>query len=782
MWDKMIKESELKDGISIIIPTYKGEKYISKLLDSLISQTIDFNLFEAIFIVNGEIDSTPEIIEKYQEKCRDINIVLTDSPKGVSNARNKGIEISERKYTIFIDDDDYISNNYLKVLYEYAQDKRIVIGSFYDVDENTGEIKESYLSPPLLENVGVVENPYENIRGILTITTDKLIPTKYVKEFSFNPNLNNGVDIAFYCDLYTEYDFEFYIVDKNRKANYYRLWREGSVSRKELSYEFYVNDSLKLMVEIDKSINKAKTNQLKNFIKSLSGGRVYNINKYLIKNPEDYTKVLKDILSYNFNFFPSKYLTEDLNNLDNEERELIISYAFSPTNITTSNSVAKRILTEKKNIDVIHASLNDLDKDYELEKIINQFIIKRYEIENDFDVSWSNIKNFVDLSLERLSKEEIYNKIYSRANFVHSHFLALEYKLLHPKVYWRAEFSDPLIEAYGRRLSSEIEDEEYVNRINNILKKDYENIKVTDDVNCICEYLTCIFADEVIFTNPNQKDVMIDLNNYDIENLCENKTTINPHPTLDKKYYYIKDSNYDIDSKYINFAYFGTIYSKRAFEDFSIAFENIDKDIRENIRLHIFTSTKILFEQYLSPEIYEKTTINPNISYLEFLNLTTKFDVLLVEDSYSKEDTIKNPYLPSKISDYNGSGNDIWAVCEKGSIMDNMDIKYKSYMNNSITSINTLNKILNDKLSTNIEPRNYDIEKIYKKRIYHLTQKINELVDVCHSEFKKDKMYEAQINELNQIIQNLEQENSQIKNSNSWKMTKNLRKIGKKFK
>ena len=52
----MIKESELKDGISAIIPTYKGEKYISKLLDSLINQNMDSNLFEAIFIVNGEID------------------------------------------------------------------------------------------------------------------------------------------------------------------------------------------------------------------------------------------------------------------------------------------------------------------------------------------------------------------------------------------------------------------------------------------------------------------------------------------------------------------------------------------------------------------------------------------------------------------------------------------------------------------------------------------------------------------------------------------------------
>lgn len=716
----MIKESDLKEGISIIIPTCKGEKYISKLLDSLTSQTIDFNLFEAIFIVNGEIDSTPKIIEGYQEKCPDINMVLTYSENGVSNARNKGIEIANRKYTIFIDDDDYISDNYLEVLYEYVQDKRIVMGSFYDVDEKTGEIRDSYLSPPLLENVGIVENPYKNLKEILTNITDKLIPTKYVKEFSFNQNLRNDDDIAFYCQLYTAYDFEFYVVDKDKKANYYRLLREKSVSRKKLSYDFNVTDQLKL--------------------------------------------------------------NEDLNDLDNEERELIISYSFSPTNTTTSNSVAKRILTEKRNVDVIHASLNDLDKDYELEKIINQFIIKRYEIENNFDASWDNIKKFVDLSLERLSNEEVYSKIYSRANFVHSHFLALEYKLLHPEIYWRAEFSDPLIETLGIRLSLEIEDEEYVNRINNILKDDYENIKSTDDVNCICEYLTCIFADEVIFTNSNQKDVMIDLNDYDIGSLCENKTTITSHPTLDKKYYYIKDSNYEIDDKYINFAYFGTIFSKRAFEDFTIAFENIDDEIRENVRLHIFTSAKTLFEQILSPEIYEKTAINPNISYLEFLNLTTKFDVLLVEDSYSKGEAIKNPYLPSKLSDYMGSGNDIWAVCEKGSVMDNIDLKYKSYINDCITSINVLNKILNDKLSVNTEQKDANVEEIYRKRTNNLTQKIMELISVCEDEFKKDEEYEAKITELNKRIQDLENENSKILDSNSWKLTKNFRKIGKKFK
>ena len=68
-----------------------------------------------------------------------------------------------------------------------------------------------------------------------------------------------------------------------------------------------------------------------------------------------------------------------------------------------------------------------------------------------------------------------------------------------------------------------------------------------------------------------------------------------------------------------------------------------------------------------------------------------------------------------------------------------------------------------------------------KQRTTQLTQKITELIDVCEAEFRKNDVYEAKINELNQIIQNLEKENSQIMNSNSWKMTKNLRKIGFKM-
>ena len=291
----MVKESNLEKGISAIIPTYKGEAFISKLLDSLINQSIDPKLFEAIFIVNGELDSTPDIIKKYQEENPQINIILTYSEPGVCNARNAGIDIANRQYTIFIDDDDYISYNYFEKLYQYAKPNRIVIGTFLDVNENTGEIQESYLSKPLLESSGINTNPYtDEMQGILTITTDKLIPTKDVKNSSFNPELKNGVDISYYARFYVDYDFEFYIIDKKEKAIYYRLWRDNSISRKPLSYDFNITDRLKVINDINKGLKKAKTPAMVGFIKSLTGGQVSKINKYLEKHPNDYIKILKE--------------------------------------------------------------------------------------------------------------------------------------------------------------------------------------------------------------------------------------------------------------------------------------------------------------------------------------------------------------------------------------------------------------------------------------------------------------------------------------------------------
>ena len=109
--------------------------------------------------------------------------------------------------------------------------------------------------------------------------------------------------------------------------------------------------------------------------------------------------------------------------------------------------------------------------------------------------------------------------------------------------------------------------------------------------------------------------------------------------------------------------------------------------------------------------------------------------------------------------------------------MDNLDIDYKSKLNNIDSGKTAIENIVKDKLNIENNVLNNDInpEEYYHQRLIQLTQKISELIDVCQEEFRKDSEYENKISELENI-------NSQILNSNSWKATEKLRKIKRKFK
>ena len=63
---------------------------------------------------------------------------------------------------------------------------------------------------------------------------------------------------------------------------------------------------------------------------------------------------------------------------------------------------------------------------------------------------------------------------------------------------------------------------------------------------------------------------------------------------------------------------------------------------------------------------------------LEFLNLTTQFDVLVVNDAATTAHHEVNPYLPSKVADYRGSGTPVWAICEPGSVLATLDFEHRS--------------------------------------------------------------------------------------------------------
>lgn len=99
--------------ISIIIPVYNTSIYLNRCLDSIICQSLQN--FEVIIINDGSTDDSLEICEKYQKSDPRIKIISQPN-EGISNALNNGISLATGDWLCFVDSDDWIDSNALKVL------------------------------------------------------------------------------------------------------------------------------------------------------------------------------------------------------------------------------------------------------------------------------------------------------------------------------------------------------------------------------------------------------------------------------------------------------------------------------------------------------------------------------------------------------------------------------------------------------------------------------------------------------------------------------------------
>ena len=101
--------------ISVIVPVYKAELYLSKCIDSILAQT--FTNFELLLINDGSPDRSGDICEEYALQDKRIRI-FHQKNAGVSVARNVGLVSMRGRYMAFVDPDDYIYPDYLKCLYD----------------------------------------------------------------------------------------------------------------------------------------------------------------------------------------------------------------------------------------------------------------------------------------------------------------------------------------------------------------------------------------------------------------------------------------------------------------------------------------------------------------------------------------------------------------------------------------------------------------------------------------------------------------------------------------
>lgn len=150
-----------KQLISIIIPIYNTQQYLSRCLESVINQT--YKNLEIILINDGATDNSLSICQKYKSKDSRI-VLLNQQNSGQALARNNALDIAKGDYIAFIDSDDWVSLDYIQALYNHVFSYSADIAISATVGCNK-QIKAAEIIP---SNINIFDNNDAIIKAFLS--------------------------------------------------------------------------------------------------------------------------------------------------------------------------------------------------------------------------------------------------------------------------------------------------------------------------------------------------------------------------------------------------------------------------------------------------------------------------------------------------------------------------------------------------------------------------------------------------------------------------------------
>lgn len=261
--------------LSLVLPIYNVEKYISKCLDSIYSQSLNEKDFEVIAIIDGSPDNSIDIVNEHSKlHC---NLVVIDKENGgVSSARNRGIEVAKGDYIMFIDPDDILIQGSLKSVCTSIEEKCIDIAVLRSYSNNKD--KEEFAWKHKIETkiissgIEIYEKGYTR-GGVWGVVYNRTFIIDNQLEFPLN--IKNSEDAFFFmqCQIkakrMTFLDIDTYLV----------ITRQDSASQ-EMSKE-----RISLWFNTLKLINKFKHDTSRNEIEiAMADGLAYSIISDITKN------------------------------------------------------------------------------------------------------------------------------------------------------------------------------------------------------------------------------------------------------------------------------------------------------------------------------------------------------------------------------------------------------------------------------------------------------------------------------------------------------------------
>lgn len=239
--------------VSIIVPVYNSQEFIEECINSIINQT--YRKLEIILVDDGSADNSLQICNDIAQTDNRI-IVLSQSNKGVVNARRNGVRRATGKYIMFVDSDDYVDSDYVEDMMKISKENELVtsgisIGSkkVYDCI-NVGGYEVAGYSPVVKNMIYAQDNIS---RGILSSINAKRFETGLTKK------IFEGLDEEIYYGEDGEFVYKYIINCKKvyitNKCNY--NYRMNSLSVTHNKHDDFLINVNRLYISLKKEFEKS---------------------------------------------------------------------------------------------------------------------------------------------------------------------------------------------------------------------------------------------------------------------------------------------------------------------------------------------------------------------------------------------------------------------------------------------------------------------------------------------------------------------------------------------
>lgn len=274
--------------VTIIIPVYNVEDYLIKCLESVSNQS--YKNIEIIAVNDGSKDNSLDLLWKYKD-IDDRLIIVDQSNKGLSGARNSAIEIATGEYIIFLDSDDFIKKELVEEVLKIIikNDADIAVYGYDKINE-----KGQLIARP---NFG--ENIFDHDESLSKILSLSLSPMACNKMYKKSLFIKNNIFYPLsklHEDIGTTYKL-FWNAKKiisTSKSYYYWIIRDGSITSKT-TYK-HVNDIFDLFHE--KKVFLIKVNIFEKFRESYEIGFIKMINLLIERLSNQNCKKSNIVLKY----------------------------------------------------------------------------------------------------------------------------------------------------------------------------------------------------------------------------------------------------------------------------------------------------------------------------------------------------------------------------------------------------------------------------------------------------------------------------------------------------